>query len=655
MSSRKRSKFTTSPDIEKHFVNMAEWLAMESTAEIARMEERRKQQNSADAERSGESILDLVIADHRPGLGGNQLITFKRRNETIKMPWHRLRVGSPVVVSQFDSRSSGSDTGVVSAKKFDSIEVALHHRPDGDCFRVDLTADEITRQRQLAAINTAMGSRGRPGHMRSVLMGVRKPGFMEKELELEFHSNLNESQQSAVRFSLLAEDLAIIHGPPGTGKTTTVVEFIVQAIKRGESVLACAPSNAAVDNLLERLIDAKQQVVRIGHPARVAQRVRDFSLDGLVEKHDNTPVIREMRREAESIFRKADKWTRAKQPRGHRQEQRQEAKRLISDAKMLERQAIDSIMGRAKVICATTTFNESLLGERRFDICVIDEACQSTEPGCWVPMLRCDRLVLAGDHQQLPPTVLSTQAAREGFAKSLMEREMELYGTEVSRMLTVQYRMHRKIMDFSSQEFYDGELVAHESVVEHLLSDLEEVDLANASFGGVAAPDSNPIDANFIEEPVTFIDTAGAGWDEELEPGGLSKRNPKEADLILKKANVLIETGLDPKDIAIIAPYAAQVRLLRSLSQHETLEIDTVDGFQGREKEAVLITLVRSNNENEIGFLADRRRMNVALTRARRKLVVIGDSATLGIDDFYKSFFEYVESLQAYHTVWEEL
>ena len=653
MSSRRRSK-SISPDIEKHFVDMASWLAMESTAEIARMEERRKQQSSADAERSGETILDLVIADHRPGLGGSQLITFKRRNETAKMPWHRLKVGSPVVVSQFDSRSSGSDTGVVSAKKFNSIEVSLHHRPDGDCFRIDLTADEITRQRQLAAITTAMSSRGRLGHMRSVLMGVREPGFMDKQLELEFQSNLNPSQQSAVRHALLAEDLAIIHGPPGTGKTTTVVEFIVQAIKRGESVLACAPSNAAVDNLLERLIDAQQQVVRIGHPARVAQRVRDYSLDGLVEKHENTPVIREMFREAEAIFRKVDKWSRAKQPRGYRQELRQEAKRLISDAKMLERQAIDSIMGRAKVICATTTFNEALLGERRFDICVIDEACQSTEPGCWVPMLRCDRLVLAGDHQQLPPTVLSTQAAREGFAKSLMEREMELYGSDVSRMLTVQYRMHRKIMDFSSQQFYDGDLVAHESVVEHLLSDLDEVDPKSAKFGGEAASDFDPLGAAFVEEPVTFIDTAGAGWEEELEPEGLSKRNPQEAELILKKAYLLIDAGLDPKDIAIIAPYAAQVRLIRSQSKYETLEIGTVDGFQGREKEAVLITLVRSNNENEIGFLADRRRMNVALTRARRKLVVIGDSATLGIDDFYKSFFEYVESLQAYHTVWEE-
>jgi len=649
MSSRKRSKFT-SAEVEKHFVDMAQWLAMESKAEIARMEERRKQQNSGNAERSGESILDLVIADHRPGLGGHELITFKRRNETLPMPWHRLRVGSPVVVSVFDSKSNGSDSGVVSYKRKDSIEIALGRRPDGDCFRIDLTADEITRQRQLAAITAVKDSRGRLGHLRSVLMGVRPPGFSDRELDIRFQTHLNESQQAAVRFALSAEDFAIIHGPPGTGKTTTVVELIIQAVERGEKVLACAPSNTVVDNLLERLIMARQRVVRIGHPARVAERVRDHSLDGLVEEHDNMPVIKEMLREAESIFRKADKWTRAKQPRGYRQEQRREAKRLISDARMLERQAIESIMSRANVICATTTFNEDVLGDRWFDLCVIDEACQSTEPGSWVPILRSEKLVLAGDHQQLPPTVLSTEAARQGFAKSLMERQMQLYGTDVSRMLTVQYRMHEKIMNFSSRQFYEGELIAHQSVVNHSLTDLEEVTTE------VINSEGNPVSIkDFLQESATFIDTAGAGWDEELEPEGLSKRNPNEAQLILKKANLLIEAGLPPEDIAIIAPYAAQVRLLRSLAGNSDLEIDTVDGFQGREKEAVLITLVRSNQKNEIGFLADRRRMNVALTRARRKLVVVGDSATLGIDDFYKSFFEYIESLGAYHTIWEEM
>jgi ATP-dependent RNA/DNA helicase IGHMBP2 len=636
MSSRKRRQLSSS-ETETHFVDMAQWLAMESEAEVARMAERRKQQNTADAEKSGETILDVVISDHVHGLGGQQLVTFKRRSETVPMPWHRLKVGSPVVVSNFNSDNEKSETGVVSRKTRDSIQVSLGRWPEGNCFRIDLTADEVTRQRQFAAIMTAKDSRGRLGHMRAVLMGERKPAFSDRELEFDFQTDLNDSQKSAVRFALAAEDLAIIHGPPGTGKTTTVVELIVQAIERGDKVLACAPSNTAVDNLLERLIDAKQRVVRIGHPARVAERLRDYSLDGRVAQHENMPVIEDMLREAEVIFRQSDKWTRAKRPRGERQEMRRDAKRLQADARMLEQQAIRSVLDRANVICATTTFNEEILGERWFELVVIDEACQSTEPGCWVPLLRADKIVLAGDHQQLPPTVLSAEAARQGFAKSLMERQMELYGDDVSRMLTVQYRMHHKIMEFSSSQFYHSELIAHESVRDHTLPELN----------GVA-------DNEFTFQTVTFIDSAGAGWEEELEPDGLSKRNPQEAELILRKVKSLIDAGLEPRDIAVIAPYAAQVRLLRDQFEGVGLEIDTVDGFQGREKEAVLISLVRSNHENEIGFLADRRRMNVALTRARRKLLVVGDSATLGGDEFYRDFFEYVESLNAYQTVWEE-
>ncbi len=364
------------------------------------------------------------------------------------------------------------------------------------------------------------------------------------------------------------------------------------------------------------------------------------------------PVIKDMVREAEAIFRKSDKWTRAKPARGQRQELRQEAKRLLADARMLERQAIESILDRAHVICATTSFNEDLLGDRWFDLAVIDEACQSTEPGCWVPLLRAEKVVLAGDPCQLPPTVISAEAAKAGFAVSLMEREMQLYGDHLTRLLTVQYRMHQQVMDFSSQEFYDGKLIAHPSVQQHLLSDLE------------------PVVANELTtQPVRFVDTAGAGWDEELEPDGESKRNPNEADWVLSLIERLIESGVYAQDIAIIAPYAAQVRLLRNQllaniatgnsrltkRDYRDLEIDTVDGFQGREKEAVIITLVRSNEQNEIGFLADTRRMNVALTRARRSLFVIGDSATLGGNDFYRDFFEYVESIKAYHTVWEEL
>jgi predicted DNA helicase len=277
------------------------------------------------------------------------------------------------------------------------------------------------------------------------------------------------------------------------------------------------------------------------------------------------------------------------------------------------------------------------LTEVRFDLAVIDEACQSTEPACLIPWLWSDRIVLAGDHCQLPPTVISREAAAAGFEESLFERLLAVHGESISRRLTVQYRMHESIMEFSSAEFYDAELEAHESVRRHLLTDMSDIE-------------QQPLTAM----PIEFIDTAGASYDEEIEPDGESRRNPREAALVVHKVQQLMECGVAAEAIGVIAPYAAQVRHLRELLPIAGLEIDSVDGFQGREKEAIVITLVRSNDRGEIGFLRDVRRMNVALTRARRKLLVIGDSATLASDAFYARLIEYFEAAGAYRSVWEE-
>ena len=620
---------------ETHFQRLARWLQLESDAETIRLAERRQRAGGANAEKSGETLLDLVIVDHEPSLGGRTTLRLVKRNRTIKLPWHRLRVGSPVVLASMDDESTARN-GVVTNRERDSIEVSVNDWPEGDRFRIDLSPDEITRKRQAAALHAAQESRGRTGELRNILLGDRTPSFAD-EVECEFAASLNPSQEAAIRFAKSAEDLAIIHGPPGTGKTTTVVELICQEVARGKTVLACAPSNTAVDNLLERLVAARQSVVRIGHPARVNEKLHAFTLDSQVADHDAMHLVKDMLREAEALFRKSHRYTRGKPARGAKQDMRREARQLKADARLLEQQAVQSVLNRSRVVCTTTTFNEDLLGDRQFDVAVIDEACQSTEPGCWVPVLRADRIILAGDHCQLPPTVLSDQATAEGLQTSLLERLVNLYGDAVTRRLDVQYRMHEDIMRFSSEQFYDGTLRAHESVATHLLDGIWTVE-----------------PSEITREPITFIDTAGSGWEEELEPEGLSKRNPQEGELVLEKVRQLKEAGLKPRDIAVIAPYAAQVRWLRDHSEFSSLEIDTVDGFQGREKEAVVISCVRSNPEGEIGILADTRRMNVALTRARRKLIVIGDSATLGGNDFYTAMFEYFESLGAYHTVWEE-
>jgi predicted DNA helicase len=411
---------------------------------------------------------------------------------------------------------------------------------------------------------------------------------------------------------------------------------IRQSVLQGQKVLACAPSNTAVDHLLEELVGYGLEAVRIGHPARVAPILQQHTLDALAQEDPANEIVHQLMRDAERAMRKAERWTRSRPMPGQKHQHRAEARQLREDAKLLQRQIIESILDRAEVICATTTFDPEVLGDRWFDLAVIDEACQSTEPGSWPCVLRAERMVLAGDHCQLPPTVLSKPAAQEGFSISLMERLVRDVCPEASRRLTIQYRMHESIMSFSSKEFYDGTLTADPSVASHTLNDLAGI---------------TPL--AWTENPLRWIDTAGAGWEEEQEPDGESRMNRKEADLVAWLARQWVEAGNAPDALAVIAPYAAQVRLLRQRLSSQGIEVDTVDGFQGREKEAILISMVRSNNSGEIGFLSDTRRMNVAITRARRLLVLIGDSATVTGDPFFGRLLEHVEQQGVYQSVWE--
>jgi ATP-dependent RNA/DNA helicase IGHMBP2 len=627
---------------EDHFQRLTRLLDVESRAETRQALERVQRLAPAEAEATGNCLIGLVVREEFSGLGGRWLVTLAKRNDSMPLPWTRLGVGSPVLLSEKGARPGEGIRGVVSERGERWLRVAFNDplEDEGGTYRLDLSTDEVATQRQRAALQRARSAkRDRLAELRAVLLGERKPEFNPPAECAPLDPSLNESQREAVRFALSARDLAVIHGPPGTGKTTTVVEVIRQAVRRGEKVLACAPSNLGVDNLLERLVAGGERAVRLGHPARVLPELRAHTLDLIVEDHDDTRLARKLAKEAYALFRKAGKWTRGKPEPGARRDMRQEARDLLADARRLESQAVARVLGGATVLCATTTgLDAALLGDRSFDLVVIDEACQSTEPGCWVPLPRGGRLVLAGDHCQLPPTVLAREAAAQGFGVSLMERLVALYGDDITRLLTVQYRMHRTIMDFSSREFYGGALEADASVAARRLADLP----------GVRAE-------ALTEGPAEFIDTAGAGYEEQREPDGESRLNPQEADVVCRRVRALLEAGLKPADVAVIAPYAAQVRLLRERLAVPGLEIDSVDGFQGREKEAVVISLVRSNSEGEIGFLADVRRMNVALTRARRKLIVVGDSATLAVDPFYTRLFEYFEQVGAYHTVWEDV
>ena len=636
------------PGADDHFARLGRLLDMESRAEAQSAARQARKLSPAEAEKTGNSLIDLAVADENAGLGGRFIVQFIRRGHHVPMVggplgWTRLDVGSPVVLSPHKDRAELSYRGVVCERGEAMIAVAIDGLPDElgehEAWRMDIAFDEVATERQRAALEQARVLRGdRAAILRDVLLGVRQPEFGIERAVGPLDRWLNEVQIDAVQFALSARDVGLIHGPPGTGKTTTVVEVIRQAVRRGCKVLACAPSNLAVDNIFERLLGFGERVVRLGHPARVLPELREHTLDLLVERHRDVRLARKLVKQAMSLFREAGRQRRTAPKPGERKQLRDDARSLLADARRMELQAAEGILDSAAVICATTTgIDSQLLGPRRFDLVVIDEACQSTEPGCWIPLLRGDRLVLAGDHCQLPPTVVSQDAAAEGFGISLFERLMNHYGTGIARRLTVQYRMNQAIMEFSSQELYDGQLEAHASVREHRLCDLS----------GVAA-------SRITEGPLEFIDTAGAGYDEELEPDGESRLNRQEAALVARKVRELLAAGLAARDIALIAPYGAQVRLLREQLDSPGLEIDSVDGFQGREKEAVVISLVRSNPKGDIGFLADIRRMNVAMTRARRKLLIVGDSATLGGHPFYSRLLEYCEALGAYRTVWEE-
>jgi ATP-dependent RNA/DNA helicase IGHMBP2 len=625
----------------EHLQRLIRLIEIEREAEAQRAVELCRRLSPADAERAGHSLVDLLIVDEEAGLGGRYLLKMAKRNRQ-RLPWTRLGVGSPIVLTSADDARTAT-RGVIYDRSQTTISVALAQLPDDaedvEIWRLDLSSDEISSQRQRVALERAIRARGdRLAQLRDVLLGHRQPEFADAVSEPALDAGLNASQLATVAFALTANDMALVHGPPGTGKTTTLVELIRRAVRRGQKVLACGPSNMAVDNLFERLLRYGERAVRLGHPARVMPELRGQTLDLLVERHGDVRLARKLVKDALALFRRASRTTRAKPEPGARRNMRTEAKSLLADARRMEEQAVEHVLDTADILCATTTgLDDDLLGGRRFDLAVIDEACQSTEPGCWIAIGRAERVVLAGDHRQLPPTVLSAEAQRQGFSVSLFERLAETNGAAIVKRLDAQYRMHAAIMEFSSLEFYEAELVADPTVASHLLSGLP----------GVA-------ETALTNSPLEFIDTAGAGFDEEVEPDGSSRLNRREAELVVSKANALLEAGVAAGQIGVITPYAAQARLLREKLPLDDLEIDTVDGFQGREKEAIVISLVRSNERGELGFLSDLRRMNVAMTRARRKLLIIGDSATLASDPFYARLIAHFEAQGAYRSVWEE-
>jgi ATP-dependent RNA/DNA helicase IGHMBP2 len=479
-----------------------------------------------------------------------------------------------------------------------------------------------------------------------------------------FNTNLDDSQLEAISFALQDDRrISLIHGPPGTGKTTTIAELIQQAVQvHGMKVLVAAPSNVAVDNILERLVQSssspqqsktskskrtnklsKLRAVRLGHPARIKSSILSYSLEALVQNADGTEIVVDVRAELQSFLRVLSN------PRSHPKDKRvayREVKALRKEIRGREEKVVQELISTAQVVLTTTVGAANRILDRvedGFDLVVIDEAAQALEASCWIPILRGKKVVLAGDHCQLPPTIKGRhRRAQEGLAKTMFERLMELYGDDkncqkmprVSRMLKVQYRMHHDIADWASQAMYRGELETHPDVRDRTLSQLE----------GVHKSDEDEEDVS--ETTLLLVDTAGCDMHETVNAAG-SRFNQGEAQVVTQHVRKLVDMGVQQTQIAIITPYNGQVELLRTLllPDFPKLEIRSVDGFQGGEREAVVLSLVRSSDRggmNGIGFLKDDRRQNVAVTRAKRHLCVVCDTETVSQSKFIKNLIAWM-------------
>ena len=439
-------------------------------------------------------------------------------------------------------------------------------------------------------------------------------------VSLSFNNkNLNESQQQAVMAILQNENITIVHGPPGTGKTTTLVEAIIQLVKAGEKILVSAPSNTAVDNIAKGLIAQNLKVLRVGNTSKVDETIFMHTPEGKLNNSKQLKEIKQLKIRAEEFRKMALKYKRSfgKAEREQRNLLFKEVKNIRTEIKKLQAYNEEKLYTEADIILGTPVgLYDAKINHLTFHTLLIDEAGQCIEPLAWCIFPLAQKYVLAGDHLQLPPTVLSNEAARLGLNKSILE--ISIATVENIFLLNTQYRMREAIAGFSSNYFYNG-----------LLQSATHLRNTGAH--------------------IFFIDTAGSGYNEKHGSDGSSLQNEGELQIVLK----LIETeSLEPLHTAFISPYAGQVAAAKDMLPKQ-MRISTIDSFQGQEKEIVILSLVRSNDDGDIGFLKDYRRMNVAITRAKEKLFVIGDSATIGADAFYTSFLNYIEKSGTYKTVWE--
>lgn len=636
-------------DINQQLYHTLELIKLERQADLEQYRQKVLLQSMAQRTKKGTTWYPVTLKRDYIGTGERPIIEIERTNH-LDQP-HTFQSGK--LVSVFSNASQTPEKhhvgGVINYVRDNLMVITINGdelpewMEDG-MLGVDVMFDEMTyREMEFTLKEVISAETGRVAELKKILLGNEKALKDEAVFMPDHISILNKSQQEAVGLMMQARDVAFVHGPPGTGKTTTLVQGIAATVKKEKQVLVCAPSNAAIDLLVDKLSEQGLNVIRMGHPARVTEQTLSKTLDARIAGHDHYQELKALRKRMEQVRSQALKFKRnfGYHERQQRKNLLQEAKLLKSDADTLEFYIINDLLNNAQAICCTLVgSSHPILRGRKFRTVFIDEAAQSLEPACWIPLLRSERVIFAGDHQQLPPTIKSIEAAKRGLAETLFEKGIKRQ-PHCGAMLQVQYRMNEAIMKFPSRYFYDDELIADPSVQFHLLRP--------------------------YLPPVTFIDTAGCGYSEEQDAETLSRFNKDEAGFTISRIEALIlELGADEwiaenVTLGIITPYSAQVDYLNRLvdqspiikSLGKLVSVNTVDAFQGQERDVIVISFVRSNEKSEVGFLADIRRTNVAMTRARKKLLMIGDSATLGAHEFYLQMIEFVQTEGFYKSAFE--
>jgi len=629
-----------------YFKNLADLLKTEQTEDREAYLKQVSSTSLTDRRAAGLAWYPIAITGTEPSRGDYLNVEAERKTHLDVL--HQLRFGSPAVLFSNHDPKNNRVEGVISYLSGDRLKINIFTEELPDWCRdgklgIELLFDKNNYDDMFAALKQAAKLCGDPvaGQLTQVLTGKKSPVFLSG-ITMPPGTGLNSSQQAAVDKILSAQDLAIVHGPPGTGKTTTLVQAISQMVKlQKQQILVVAPSNTAVDLLSEKLSQQGLNVIRIGNPVRVSDKLMDLTLDSQMAAHPYMKESKRLKKQAAEFKNMGHKYKRSfgKAERDQRKALFDEAHKIMKEVAKTEEFIINDLVTKAQVLTATLAgANHYTIRNLQFGTVFIDEAGQALEPACWIPILKAQKVILAGDHCQLSPTIKSNEAARKGLSTTLLEKCIALYPEAVT-LLNEQYRMNKAIMGYSSGVFYNNALKAHHSVAERLL------------FSG--------------DPPMLFIDTAGCGFDEKQ--AGTSLSNPEEAAFLFRYLESLAaaigsrHTLADFPSIAVISPYSEQVRLLKEQLTNtpalhpygDRISVNTIDNFQGQERDAVLISLTRSNAEGAIGFLSDIRRMNVAMTRARKKLVIIGDSATLSRLPFYAGLISYAEQVGGYQSAWE--